>query len=310
MSLSKAQVDDIQARFKAGETAAELAKEFDVSESAVRYHLKKSGPSTEPEHDAEHPSDAELGIGEEESAASDALAAMMANPKFTALLETAVAAKMAEFGSAAGASGEGQNSVVVAALKELSKSFERSLEIQASQQPGYTKPIPREVVESRAAGYVEMLALIKEYKAAGTPPTYILGDEGFHGPSVNGPTLYLAGSEVDVYLPPAESFRPINEQARKVYAAMLQWIGGPSPEIGDRLVEAHAEAKRVVIGGDDAQPRASVVTLRAPPKEDLNPLKRHAMAHMLTENPNNLPPVPGLSHPARAPVASQRANVG
>lgn len=298
MALSEQDVQDILTRFDGGEDVAPLATAFGVSGSSIRYHLKKHGRLDRPETE----SDDDLGIDQEASSA-DAVSAMLADPKFAALVEQAVAARLSQIGTAAPASGE--NSVVVAALKELSKSFERSLEIQASQQPGYTKPIPREEVERRAAGYVEMCALIEEYKAAGKVPVYILGEEGFHGPSANGPTLYEGGSEIGCLLAPAESFTPVNAEAKKVYAAMLQWIGGPSPEIGDRIIEAHADAKRVVIGGEEPVAPTSAVTLRAPPKQDVDPLRKHPQAHMLQENPNNLPGAPGARQAHRPPAGPQ-----
>lgn len=294
-----------------------LAANYDASEAAVRYQLKKHGLVGEKAEDDKQPTDAELGIGEDdgadaESGETDAFVKMMDDPRFKAAIDTVVAARMVELskGAAAQVSGGDTSVLVVSALRELSTSFERSLQIQAEQQPGYIKPLPREEVERRAAGYVEMTALLKDFERRGTPPAYIIqGDthgDVFVGPSPNGPTMYQPGMEIECYLPPAERFEPINDEARKVYAAMLQWIGGRTPDIGDMIVAAHAEANGRTMVTTEAPIPSSKVTVREGKMHDV--ARKHPHAHLLKEGQGTLARpqgVPARPMTARAAAAAE-----
>lgn len=180
-------------------------------------------------------SDAELGIGEEDAA--DPLAALLADPtsagKLAALIDAAVEARIARMAPSA-PMGEGTE-----AFKAFLASIEKMLEMNAIQQPGYQKPMPPAELERRAAGYVEMTALLRGFREARTPPHYYVGENLFYTDC----ELIPAGEPVATYLPPVEDFEPINDEARQVMAAFRQWIGGATPGIGDQLAAAMAERR-------------------------------------------------------------------
>lgn len=234
MALSKDQIDEMLARRKAGETRKVLADAFDVSEATVKYHEDKVAKSAS---DPEAPSDADLGIGEEDEVETvDHLAAMFNDPRFAKHLDALVAARVAQMGVVPAVSSTQSED-----FKAFTASLAHLIEVNAMQQPGYVKPVPAEEVDRRAAGYVEMKALLKDYEAKGDAPLYLLGDFFFE---CTNALSFEAGQQIRTYLPPAEHFIPKNEPAEKVYAAMIQWIGGKTPDIGD-LVEAAERDSRI-----------------------------------------------------------------
>jgi hypothetical protein len=246
MALSEKDTADIIALHAGGggESVPALARAYGVSVTTIRNHLKKSLP-VDPSNTA---SDEDLGIGEEDAgSAGDALAALMANPALAALIDQAVSARLAQMAApqpAAPITGE--------AFGNLAEALKRMIENQQMQQAGYIKPLPLEEVERRASGKVEMDALLRKYEADGTPPLYAVGELGFF--ECTNAIELTEGQQLRTYLYPCEDFEPRNEEARKVHAAMMQWIGGPSPEIGERVKQAHLDAKQAPLIGSEPAP--------------------------------------------------------
>lgn len=241
MALSKSQVADIVAKTSKGENIAALATEFDVSDATIRYHMKRAGVVPEASgvtHDAEHPSDEELGIGEEGDApATDPLASLLNNPAIAALIDQAVAARLGAMGAPVqGADGR------AADLAAITKAFSHMIEVQAMQQPGYIKPLAAEVIERRTAGYVEMTSLLRGAEADGNVPEWIVGDSGFF--ECTNAIEFAPGMTIRTFLPPVEDFVPNNRIAHEVHAAMLQWIGGHTPGIGEQVEAAMRAANK------------------------------------------------------------------
>src|SRR6185312_11650235 len=61
-------------------------------------------------------------------------------------------------------------------LREVADVMRRMIEVQAIQQPGYTKPISAEEMDRREEGRQKMFALLDRFKEQRTPPHYVLGD--------------------------------------------------------------------------------------------------------------------------------------
>ncbi len=268
MALSEKQVSDILSRSAAGETPAVLAKEFDVSPATIKYHLKKQadaapkGPAFT--HDADHPSDDDLGIGEEVSVPPMDLNAMLANPAFAKLIDAAVTARMSQMGGHSVSPAQSDQAAFVASLAHL-------IEVQAMQQPGYIKPLSAEEVDRRASGLVEMKSLLRKFENEGHPPLYLLGGDGFY--ECTNAIEFQAGDQIRTYLPPAESFIPKNREAEEVYAAMLVWIGGPTPGIGEQVQAAMEAAHQAppLVGSTLKQiGNPSKVELVQAPRQDMN----------------------------------------
>ena len=120
-----------------------------------------------------------LGIGEVDDApeASDGLAALMANPALSKLIDAAVAARLAKMGgepvpaSSGGLDGD--------AIDRLAGTIGRMMELTHMQQPGYIKPLPVDEVERRLNGKIELDALLVRYERLGTAPLWTIGEKGF-----------------------------------------------------------------------------------------------------------------------------------
>ena len=214
--------------------------------------------------------DEELGIGveDEAEAAPDPLAALLADPRMAALLDAAVAARIAQMGAVTPAAG-----LDASAFADLASTLKHMVEINAIQQPGYMKPLPAEEVDRRTAGKVEMFALLKHYREIGLAPAWIVGEEGFF--ECNNAEEFKPGAKIRMFMPPPEDFIPDNEAAAKVMAAQMQWLGGPTPDIGETVeaAERAAIAKQGPIVTGSMQPmraRGAVelvedAPLKAPP---------------------------------------------
>lgn len=240
MALSEKQVDAIVAGYARGkgDGISALAQANGVSPSTIKYHLKKHGalagsPAASPDDEAE--SDEDLGIGQE-TAVRDGLAAMMASPEMQRLIDAAVASKLAQMGAPV------QGPAQTEDFKAFTASLAHLIEVNAMQQPGYSKPLSAEEVDRRASGLVEMKALLEQYERAGTPPLYLLQDGFFE---CTNALEFQPGSQIRTYLPPAESFVPKNPEAERVYAAMMQWIGGPTLGIGEQVEAAMIASKNL-----------------------------------------------------------------
>lgn len=238
MALSEQDVADIRALHDGGkgENVASLAKAYKVSRAEILNHI--NSPGSAPVDQSNTATDEDLGIGREEP--GEALAALLSSAAAKALIDQAVSARLAEMSAspaptqAAPVSGD--------AFGNLAEALKRMIENQQMQQPGYIKPLPLEEVERRAAGKVEMEALLLQYVRADTPPLYRVVENGFY--ECTNAIELSEGQQLRTFLPPCEDFEPLNEEARKVHAAMMQWIGGPSPEIGERLKQAQLDAKQ------------------------------------------------------------------
>lgn len=252
-------VTEILASFKAstatgstvGAAVTALANEYEVSEAAIRYHLKKHGLIGEKDPDVVMQTDKDLGIGEDDEvpAASPDLAILMANPALSKLIEQAVAARIAQLGLNAAPAA---TTADVNPLAAFTATIAHMLEVQAQQQPGYIKPLPAEEVDRRAAGYIEMKALLSDFEAKGTPPLWVVGEGEFF--ECTNAQEFAKGQKIRTYLPPAEDFIPENDEARKVHAAMLQWIGGTTPDIGEQLEAAIIASKQPPLVSGALQP--------------------------------------------------------
>jgi len=277
MALSEKDIAELAHRYDrgSGDSVAALAEAYAISEQTVRYHLKRRGV-----YGADGPkpeTDAELGIGEEDAPQVD-LAALMDNPALQKLIDAAVAARLVQMGAAQGPTAD---------FKALADSLAHMVEVSQMQQPGYIKPLPAHEVDKRAAAYVEMCALLKGYEAEGTAPLYTLGEDFFE---CRNAYTFKAGSQIRTYLPPAESFVPENETAKAVHAAMMAWIGGKTPDIGDQVEAAERESRVPLVGTQMVQPkRSSAVEVVSEPtveprgrKKQLPPgvseIQHHSMA--------------------------------
>jgi hypothetical protein len=236
MALSKKQIADMISRYDGGkgEGTSALGDAFDVAPSTVRYHLKAAGVFN-PNADEQPLSqtDKELGIGEETAGDQSAaqMAALLANPAMQKLIDAAVAARLTQMGAPAPVAGSQTDQMAA-----FTASLAHLIEVQSMQQAGYIKPLSAAEVDSRAAGLVEMKALLKEFEAKGTPPEWIVGESGFF--ECTNALEFMPGQTIRTFLPPVEDFIPNNAQAEKVQAAMLQWIGGHTPGIGEQVEAA------------------------------------------------------------------------
>ena len=214
-----------------------------------------------PEPSLAEQDDADLGIGEDEVASSPTagldMAALMADPAFAKLVADAVATKLA--GSMAPTETKTSDAMFDAFLSR----FDHMLDVTGEQKPGYVKPLTPEEVDARRAGQAEMKRLLRLAKERKTWPSYLLADEAnpFYGPSPAGPILYQAGQEINWRGPPAESFKPLNEEAVAIFAAYKRWVGEPV-SIEELTRQAVADARGVpyvpeymqdTSGGEDIQ---------------------------------------------------------
>lgn len=211
--------------------------------------------------------DEELGIGEEDEPTAvkepgapegvAALTALLRHPTVAALIEDAVAARLAAATPASVADGH---------VKAIADAVERLALVHAAQQPGYQKPIPQAELERRAAGYVEMTALIEDCRSRAAQgqrsamPLYTLLDDLYAGD-----ILFVAGEQIRTLIPPNEQMQPENEAAERVFAAMLQWIGGKQPDIGERLAEEMAGRKNAIFGTPGTMQTAPVELVERAP---------------------------------------------
>lgn len=244
--------------------------------------------------------DEELGIGQEDDAPSqdDAVAALLADPRFSGLIEAAVAQRLGALsGQAPAPSGLDPN-----AFDALAKTLGRMIEVNAMQQPGYIKPLPAGEVERRLDGKDQMEALLQNLQAQDTAPHYIVGEGGFF--ECTNAQEFSRGDEIRTYLPPPEDFVAVNVEAKQVMAAQMQWLGGRTPSIGEQ-VEAAMQARNgppLVMGSLQPEPKPSRVELVK--RTDGNTTsggKRRTMGTVVTE-PREVSMADRAGGAARGPV--------
>lgn len=199
-----------------------------------RYQAAPSETLAGSEHDAPDdyaPTDAELGIGEEIERepvvpAGDALATLMAQPEFAALIDKAVESRLEgrlkEMGAVSTATTMPSGGIDLQALvSALVTALDRNANVNASQSPGYKKPISADEMERRASAYVEMEALCRDAVEGRTErPMYLLKDHFYDNNLYKwepGDTIYWCGA-------PSVEMDPQNEPARAVSRAMYRWI--------------------------------------------------------------------------------------
>jgi hypothetical protein len=238
MADPKLSAEDIEAIIKRydrgeGESVPALALAYEVSDQTIRYHLKKRAAYVS---DVSKPAaDDDLGIGEEldENAA---FAALLARPDLQNLIDAAVEARLKQLTGPT-------PSTQTEDFKAFTETLKHLINSNAMQQPGYIKPIPADELDRRANGHIQMRALLKKFEQDGTPPQYIVGDGGFF--ECTNAQEFGAGQKIRTYLPPAEDFIPDNAQARQVHAAMMVWIGGETPGIGEQVEAAMLAQKNL-----------------------------------------------------------------
>jgi hypothetical protein len=300
MALSSDDVAEIIRRYDRGngDEVGPLATAYGVSDAAIKYHLKKAGvlaKNGEPKQETE----TDLGIGEDDAAeaANAQIAAVISDPKFAAIIDAAVTARVAQMSAPQGTVAAPDMAQLMATF---TKTIQHVLHVNAVQQPGYIPPLPAEEVDRRAQGFIEMMALLKDYKAKGMPPQYYVGPSLFYA----GLQLYAEGDPVATYLPPVEDFTPINEEGAKVHEAMMRYIGGPSQDIAERVSEAQLAAKRALpIAEDAAKATASsgpVEYLTNVPRREPVPETRRQAATGPTEP--LMPRMHGARVPSRQPA--------
>ncbi len=258
-ALTEPQVDEIVAAYDGGNGTPipVLARQYDVAPASVRYRLNQrgvlasgSGPVQSETTETVH-SLIDSSFDEPRPAAPD-MSSMANDPAIKGMIEQLVADRLAEMMA--------QASPQVAAPAATSDQgfanvMGRMLEILSMQQPGYQRPLAADEMETRLAGKVEMEALLAGHKAAyeRNPhacvlPKWRVGEKGFFE-CVDAIELQ-EGNKFSTYLPPVEDFEPLNAEAEAVMAAMLQWLGGHTPDIGETVKNAHLAAnERVIVPG-------------------------------------------------------------
>jgi hypothetical protein len=183
-------------------------------------------PSVSAEDEERIETDEDLGIGVDD----DPMATLLANPAFAAAVDAAVARRIAGVQGAAEPVGQ----LDASAMAVLAKSIEKIATVHASQQPGYAKPLSAEEIHSRESGFAEMTALIEKAKADKAPPNYELVGE----PLFAGEYLFPPGSKIRGFLIPNEHMVPLDDRARAIHRAFMQWIGGSTQGIAERVYDA------------------------------------------------------------------------
>ena len=222
-----------------------------------------------------------MGIADE--AGPDQLEALLADPRMAALLDAAVAQRMAQMGVAGSANG---GSLDNGALVAFTETIRHLINTNAEQQPGYIKPLPAEEVDRRTAGRVEMFALLKRYEEMGLAPAWIVGEGGFFECANAQEFKHL--DKIRMYLPAPEDFMPDNEPAAKVHAAMMQWLGGRTPHISETVAEfeqsrkVHAQGP-IITGAMQPSRAPSAVELVEPAPVTPVPSRKRVMGTITPE---------------------------
>jgi DNA-binding transcriptional ArsR family regulator len=221
--LSKTKITEMVRRYDGGngESTSELAAAFDVKPSSVRYHLKAAGV---------------FKSGTAEKAGAVDLSAVLADPSLQKLIDSAVAARLAQMGGAPVPDSRHDE------MKAFTASLAHLIEVQSMQQAGYIKPLPAEEVDRRASALVEMKAVLKDCEVRGDAPEWIVGENGFF--ECTNAAEFAPGTTIRTYLFPVEDFVPVNDAAKRVQKLMITWIGGHTPGIGEQVEAAMRAANQ------------------------------------------------------------------
>lgn len=239
-TLTDAQVDEVVALYArgTGEGVGALAKAYGVAPLVIFNKLKKLGQFAEkqesetmaPESDQRHEDAETAPMGGD-------LAAIFASPAMQQMIAQAVAERVAAMAAPVTAEG----APAAATLDAFTQTVKHMLEIQAMQQPGYQKPLPADEIDRRINGRIEMFAQIAQCENDNDAPLWTVGPNGFF--ECANAQEFAPGVQIRTYLPPAEDFIPNNAAAKRVHAAMLKWLGTPTPEIGEQVKQAQLNAK-------------------------------------------------------------------
>jgi len=221
-----------------GEGIGALAKAYGVAPVAITNLLRHRGElQSQQESETMDPDfTAAEGTTGEQTAPTIDLAAIMAGPEMQQLIARAVAERVAAMTSGAAAASD-----TTLTGADLVGAMRHMLEINAMQQPGYQKPLPADEIDRRIAGRVEMFALIETCQNDNEPPLWTIGPNGFF--ECTNAQEFAPGVQIRTYLPPAEDFIPNNGAAKAIHAAMMRWLGAPTPEIGEQIKQAQMASK-------------------------------------------------------------------
>lgn len=228
-------------------------------------------------------SDEELGVGvaEDDAPPTDPFASLWNDPRMAAALDAAVTARLAQMGAGSSPAPALGSDTLVA----FTETIRHLIDTNAQQQPGYIKPLPAEEVDRRAAGRVEMFALLDHYKAINLPPAWIVGEDGFF--ECNNAQEFKQGDRIRMYIPPPESFTADNEPAASVMAAMMQWLGGSTPSIGEQLEAAeqaaHSRQGPIITGAIQPARNPSIVEMVQAAPVVAPPSRRRVMGTIAPE---------------------------
>ena len=150
----------------------------------------------------------------------------MADPAFAKLVADAVATKLA--GSMAPTETKTSDAMFDAFLSR----FDHMLDVdRREQKPGYVKPLTPEEVgrPPRRSGRDEapVAAAGQGTQDVAELPAGRRSQPVLRPGAPAGPILYQAGQEINWRGPPAESFKPLNEEAVAIFAAYKRWVGEP-----------------------------------------------------------------------------------
>ena len=310
MALTTKDNEEIAAFYTDGQEIAELATAYATTNTAIRAALTKQGVKLRGAALAT-PTDEELGIGVDDDplptgapmTPEATLDAVMRSPAFEALLNKAVGARIAKMGvSAAAQAPAGEQSVDFQAFM---KSMERFVEAQEKQRPGYQKALSADELESRADGLVEEMALIADAKAKGVAPVYVVGPNGFYGPTASGPLLFQEGQEIRTWLMPCEDFLPVNDMAARIIQADRKRLGEPTPDIGELIAQTMMIAKGAeptLVTSETMQERGDVELVDPTVRHNVRP-KRIMGTHVPEIHGTSMPSQNGVSAQPNGPFA-------
>ncbi len=301
-----------------------VASSNGVSVATVRKYVERAGVfvredfvlPVKPAGDESAPanaSDEDLGIGED-------VVAEVSNPygpEFHAAVAAAVAAEMAKVKAPAKASKAEDGPESLDWKRFMDKMGELTDSVNV-QKPGYQKPLTAEELSSREQGQRKFFAFFPKIRMAiaehgkekaialGLVPEYIVGEKGFYGSTASGEMQFMPGLRLRLTTPPPEDFLPMNDLAGAIMQAQMQWLGEPTPEIGELVAQAMMRAKGVdptyVAGLDDpVHPDDATIVAGGEPLANIGP-KRTMGTSVQELRATNTPFSPGSSPVPSGPI--------
>lgn len=308
-ALSKQRIDGIVAAYRDDESAtlASVAEAEELNIATVRKHIESAGVPIRPDFS---PSDDDLGIGASVEDVTNSAA-------FKDAVAEAVAQALAKVGvKSASPSPDGPNSPD---WQDFIKKMEALTDSVNVQKPGYQKPLTPAELSLREEGRREFFNLLRDTKNAvheygkqgaisrGLVPQYIVGEKGFYGNTASGETLFEPGLRIYLTVAPPEDFLPMNEAAAAIMRAQLQWLGEPTPEIGELVAQAMMRANgsdsTFIVGNEDPvhADDASLVDANAEVL-DMRPKRTMGMSVPELRGMQNGPLSPGAMQAPAGPI--------